>query len=155
MPVEMTWDQRRFLEIRARLKAAGHGGLTRELSKSLKVAGEQIRVAEQTAARQLPAHGVKHTGLRESIAEATAVRVSGSNTNPGVTVYVKRSAGRLGRATNLAKGWRHPVYGNRNTWVRQVMSPGWWGRAARPLLPKAQEEVRQALDRVAAKIAKG
>ena len=159
MPIELTVDQQNFQIIKARLKEAGAPGglLNRELNKALKAAAKPIQEAEKSAALQLPAAGAVSTGLRASIADATSIRVSNSRTNPGVTVYVQRNKvrGRIGTDTNRARGWKHPVFGNRSVWVQQVMSPGWWGRAGRPGLLASKEKVRLALETVAQKIAKG
>jgi hypothetical protein len=145
--IGITLDQQQFVAVRARLRAAGEGGLLRELNKALKSAATEVRLAEQTAATALPAHGAVHTGLRAQIAAATAVRVTDSKSNPGVRIYVQEGKvpGKLGRDTNRARGWRHPVWGDKNVWVTQVMSPDWWGRAARPHYASARDKCVQAL----------
>lgn len=155
--IDLTSDQLQFVEIRRRLKEAGSGGLTRELNRSLKQAAQPIVQAEKAAALGLPSHGDVHTGLRQSIADATTTRVSTAGSNPGVIVYTqeKKTRGKLGRDTNRARGWKHPVFGNRAVWVQQISSPGWWNRAAQPSARAALGLVEQALERIAQKIARG
>jgi hypothetical protein len=145
--IGITLEQQQFEQVRARLRAAGEGGLLRELNKALKSAALEVKLAEQSAASALPAGGVVHTGLRAQIAAATAIRVIDSKSSPGVRIYVQEGKvrGHLGRDTNMTRGWRHPVFGDRNVWVTQVMSPDWWGRAARPHYQSARDKCVAAL----------
>jgi len=63
--------------------------------------------------------------------------------------------GNLPKYTASPKGWRHPVYGNTEVWVHQVMKPKWWLDAARPHWGTARREMNAATDRVAKQITRG
>lgn len=67
------------------------------------------------------------TGLRQRVAAGVFVRV-----NPGIGVRVMTSMPQndeaiIPRGLDRTSGWRHPVFGNREVWVRQFASkPGWF-----------------------------
>jgi hypothetical protein len=71
---------------------------------------------------------VKVSSLRESIASATGLTVS-TKTNAVNLTFRVRSGGmppgqrKLVKRWNRASGWKHPVFGNRTGWVRQVGRP--------------------------------
>jgi hypothetical protein len=79
---------------------------------------KQVKKAEEAA------------GLRESIASATAGSISTGSKATGVSVTWKVRAAklanrqrRLPRDFNRARGWRHPVFGDRENWVSQQGLP--------------------------------
>lgn len=75
---------------------------------------EQLR----RAALALPAHKAKHTGLRGRIAAGVGITVQ----SRGVRITTSMPAGQeeLPRGEdNGLRGWRHPVFGNRDVWVSQ------------------------------------
>lgn len=158
--VELHVDQRRLAALQRNLKQAGGKGLDRELRKGLREAAKPIADAERAAARGLPAKGGKSSGLRARMAAAVTVRYSSSKRNPGVRVHIPKrrmpeKEGNLPRYTQSPQGWRHPVYGNTEVWVQQVMAPGWWFNAARPHWGAARREINAAVDRIAKQIARG
>lgn len=90
----------------------GHGG--KPLTE------RQVRSTQRRIARL--------TSLRESIAAAAGAQVSASATKAGLAFKVKSSTmppsqRKLPRRWDKPGGWRHPVYGNRNVWVKQVGNP--------------------------------
>src|SRR5215469_5485060 len=63
----------------------------------------------------------KASGLRQTLARATGSTSSASSRGVNLTFRVKSSQlppsqRKLARAWNRPKGWRHPVFGNRETW---------------------------------------
>lgn len=158
--VELHVDQRQLAVLQRNLKEAADKGLTRELRKGLRAAAKPLADAERAAARGLPARGQKSSGLRDRMAAAVTVRYSSSKRNPGVRVHIPKrkmppKEKNLPRHTQSPQGWRHPVYGNREVWVQQVMAPGWWMDAARPHWGNARREINAAVDRVAQQITRG
>lgn len=66
--------------------------------------------------------------LREGIASATGSSVSTGPDKVNLTFRVRSSQmppsqRKLPRRWNKSAGWRHPVYGNRNVWVKQTGGP--------------------------------
>lgn len=64
-------------------------------------------------------------GLRATVARATRTRVKYSGHTVGARIWVDKAAmppGQEGlpRYLDDSRGWRHPVYGHKTRWVRQV-----------------------------------
>jgi hypothetical protein len=146
--ISLTTDQVKLRRIQAQLKEAGSRGLVRELNKALKSAAEPIAVDERVAALALPSKGKDSNGLRQGIADGVHVIVSRSKTSPGVRIL---SRAKLARASNR-RSWRHPVFGNRNVWVVETLSPGWWPATARRHKAAVTRQIHEALNLVAKQI---
>lgn len=78
--------------------------------------------------RSLQRRLVKAAGLRNAIASAAGSAVAASDKQ--VSLAFRVSAGKLPpsqrklpRRWDLPGGWKHPVFGNRSIWVKQVGSP--------------------------------
>lgn len=70
-------------------------------------------------AMALPVRGTKHTGLRGRLAAGVVVRARGQHVRV-VAMAVDPTEAALPRGMdNGLRGWRHPVYGNRDVWVQQ------------------------------------
>jgi hypothetical protein len=70
----------------------------------------------------------KAVSLREQIAKATGAAVSASDKKVALAFKVRAgnlppSQRKLPRRWDLPGGWRHPVFGNRDNWVKQVGNP--------------------------------
>lgn len=129
------------------LKAAGRQDLQKELSRGISQALRPVIVAvRRSATQKLPNRG----GLAAKVAKSrmrttreTSQRGSGSR------LQVANAYG----LAQLDKGdaW-HPVFGNRNVWVKQSVTSGWWTEPTEAAAPNVRRELQQAIDRVAAKI---
>jgi hypothetical protein len=91
----------------------GHGTRRRELS-----------FAVRFPKRRRPAS----LGLRVSVSRTVKSRVKYSGNSVGVRVYsdafaMPNKQRRLPRHLNDPRGWRHPTWGNRERWVKQVGEP--------------------------------
>ena len=69
----------------------------------------------------------KRSGLRQTIASGIGSSASATATNINLTFKTRSGVlplpqRKLAKAWNRPKGWRHPVFGNKNTWVQQVGS---------------------------------
>ena len=75
------------------------------------------------------------SGLRAAIAQATRAVQQDRGNSVGVRVYVNSTylppdQRKLPRHMNRGQ-WRHPVFGNKNVWVTQTVSPeGWFSNVA-------------------------
>lgn len=164
-----------------RLKEAGDKELTKELRKGLKKAADPAVRHVQHAIRTLPVRGargggksareihqqranfkrvrMRSSGLRESIARAIKARISTAGS--GAAVRIRTSASelpadqrKLPRYLDRDKGWRHPVFGNREVWVAQYGRP-WFGETLKKEGPAVRREVLEAMHVIAEKITKG
>jgi len=71
---------------------------------------------------------VRSSGLRDQIAAATGASVSASDRKVALAFKVRAgnlppSQRKLPRRWDKPGGWKHPVFGNRNVWVKQVGGP--------------------------------
>lgn len=100
-----------------------------------KFGAERVRVEDVEAVKT--AHRAKQAakaeagaGLRESIARATSGSISTGSKTTGVSVSWRVRAAKMANSQrklpkdfNRAKGWRHPVFGDRQVWVTQHGAP--------------------------------
>jgi hypothetical protein len=127
------------------LKAAGATGLRRELYRGINRATKPLKAkAQKAAAAELPQSG----GLAALVARtkfSTRTRAGG---DPGVTIMAK------GTALATDKGYvSHPVFGNRDAWVRQpVQGAGWFSNTMRESASDVRKEILEAMEDVADQI---
>lgn len=138
--------------LQQRLRAAGAGGLQRELARQLQAAGRPVLVELRAAALALPASGVKSTGLRRKIAAATrsAPRIG------GVRFYV--ATGQLGDQAALpalihaAAGWNHPVFGRPPIVHQDSPAVPWFTTTVMANEGRLRQGVEEAMRRIAAQL---
>lgn len=70
-------------------------------------------------AMALPARGPKHTGLRGRLAAGVLAQANGQHVRVVATAINPDESALPRGMDNGMKGWRHPVYGNRDVWVQQ------------------------------------
>lgn len=123
------------------------------------VNGEAEDLAKEAArvVRRLPIRGTsgKHTGMRRRVAQGVHVQDRGRGDVRITTSMPRRSEAIIPRGLDRRAGWRHPVYGNKNNWVRQrPVRPGWFtdtiadGRDS--IQNGLEDQLEQAAHRVAA-----
>lgn len=114
-----------------------------------------IELAQRNV-RAMPVKGTSgSTGLRRRVARGVGSRATFTGGNPGIRVTTrmdKPSEAIIPRGLDRQRGWRHPVYGNREVWVRQP--GGSWFREAmtaarQPTERNIAESLRWARDRIA------
>jgi hypothetical protein len=130
-----------------RLKDAGEKGMQKDLRREFRRAGQPALRDVRSAVQSIPVRGVRGgggrqraewrrsrskrgggpTGLRSSVAKATVMETA-FGVSARVRFRVKASAmppgqQKLPRYLDRADGWRHPVFGNREVWVRQIGKP--------------------------------
>lgn len=138
------------------LKKAGDKGkqLRKGLRQALVKGMKPMRSAVQRAALGLPSHGPQHTGLRKALARATrnAINLTARSAKARLEVDPRRMPdGQKSLPAYVDGGkkpWRHPVYGNKNRWVKQDAHPFFWG-AARPHIKDVRAAINAAVDKVA------
>lgn len=108
---------------------------------------EQVHAVRTAHRARQVAKAEAGAGLRESIARATSGSISTGSAATGVSVTWKvraakmpNSQRKLAKAFNSAKGWRHPVFGDRQDWVTQHGTPYF-----DTVIKKHQTELRDAV----------
>ncbi len=128
----------KFEKVSRALKDAGRGDLRKALNAEMrKGARPLIPQARDSALSTLPTKG----GLARQVSkEPMRVSVQTGATTAGVAIVVGRRRGGA-RSANQGRV-RHPVFGNRDRWVTQVVQPGWFDKSLRRKAP----DVRRNLD---------
>lgn len=140
-----------YRDLSKRLRGADRE-LQKDLRKRIRVAGQPALAAVRSAAGGVdmtsdPSAGgtARSSGLRGRLAAATRMSVTASGVR--FQVQEKRVDPRYGAtltAGSEGTAWRHPVYGNRNAWVRQQGSP-WFYPTLRSETPSFRRAVEQAV----------
>lgn len=105
--------------VRAALEREGSSA-SRKLTDAIEDAAGPIIAKVQQAALSLPAHGAKHTGLRGRLAAGVRAQPTAGKSVRIVATAVDPTETGLPRGMdNGPRGFRHPVYGNRDVWVQQ------------------------------------
>lgn len=123
--------------------------LRRDTVTALRGAARPAQLEVKQVARGLDAKGPVDGGFRKDMAAAVGTKVRLTGDRAGVSIRLAR--GRLkdraaiARYSNRPGWWRHPVMGDRDTWVRQ--DPGWTGWFDKTLT-RRRPEVRRAVKKV-------
>jgi hypothetical protein len=129
------------------------------LRRNIRLAGERaadaVRIEVADSAGETASATPHHTGLRLGIASGVKVQVM-TGARAGVTIVASSTqmpAGKesLVRAWESAKGWRHPVRGNREVWAQQVGHPYFRTRIGREQ-PMIRVAVESAMKEAAASL---
>jgi len=120
--------------------------------RRLKDGAEELADETRKAVMQIPVHGRKHTGLRGRVAKGVGVKLSSG----GVQVYASMNQAderNIPAYLDARDGWRHPVFGNRHTWVRQTTGGSWFSEVLADGQPKLERELTDVWEDAARMIA--
>ncbi|MFE6846569.1 hypothetical protein [Streptomyces sp. NPDC057686] len=126
-----------------------------DFREELKRAVRPLVARAKEKVRNLPVHGVKHTGLRRRVAAGVGMRVSTSR-NPGIRVTTSMrdpSEASLPHHLDDPRGWRHPVFGNRHVWVTQHTGGAWFSRTIADGRDDIARDLHGVLERAAETVA--
>jgi hypothetical protein len=86
--------------------------------------------------------------LRESIARATKLQITGRGVKfHVVSAQLPESQKNLPRLLDSDKGWRHPVFGNREDWVDQKGQP-YFGQTIKRRAPEFRRAIEKAMGEI-------
>lgn len=139
-----------FLLLSKALKNAGRTEMRKHLHSGIKKAARPlIKIARAEAKERLPQRG----GLAEQVSKEPMRTQVRTGRDPGVRVVVGK---RRGAAQSTNRGEiRHPVFGNRDTFVTQRIKPGWFDNRMMAEKPAILRDVEGALIEVVDEIARG
>lgn len=138
--------------------------LRKDLSRRLTNAVKPIVPDIRTAVKSIPSKGATGSGhsarsamfkrggsgsLRDHIARAVQAKTSVSGQNVGVRIRIDASKmpddqRGLPKLMEGPGKWRHPVYGNHDTWVTQKSHP-YFFRSIQPHLSRVETEVVEVM----------
>lgn len=124
--------------------------LRRQLAKELRDAVAPAVAEAKGRVLAIGSAGLPHDGgsLRSAVASRVQTQARLTGKSAGVRVRARKSGMPRGFANapkrlNRDGGWRHPVYGNRDVWVRQLGAPDWFDDP----LQARKAEYRAAVER--------
>ena len=125
------------------LKDAGDGELRKELARRVRDAAKSaIPDVRQAAREKLPRSG----GLGERVADQ-AYAVRATYAAAGATVKIT-GRGMKGLQSIDEGHVRHPVFGNRDTWVQQEVEAGFFSETISGHAPTIRKGIENAVDDV-------
>ncbi len=133
--------------------------LRRDLGKELRKAAQPIVLDARSNILALPSSTRgQRVPLRATIAREVKVQTRWSGNSTGVRIRVgKRKMPRgfknAPKRLNSGRGWRHPVFGDYETWVQQVGRPSWFHDATRGHRPEVRKAVLRAMNAALVRIA--
>lgn len=138
------------------LKFAGRGDLRRELLAAIRRAGgPAVKKAEAEARATLPTRG----GLADLVANNLSVRsrLSGASASVKVRRKVRTPTDRTMVSIDASGTWRHPVFGDRETWAEQSAAgaEGWFTKTIDSEAPQFRVQILRAMSDVAKKLERG
>lgn len=150
------------------LKAAGRGDLRKLMNKEIREQTKPVVTDLRRAVQSIDSRVTKEGGaakarrehrkgrgrahgLRASIARAIQVKIRVSGIKTGVSIRVDTAKlppdqKSLPKKLDSPRGWRHPVFGNRSSWVHQYGRP-WWAATIEPSVPRVRDGVHGAVDK--------
>jgi hypothetical protein len=151
-------DERSLARLVAALNSESDGReLGHDLVRELTAVAEPALNAARASLMSMASESHALPGLRATVARHTRIRVRLSGKHPGVSIRADKSGMPRGfdnapKRLNSARGWRHMVFGDANTWVTQRGKPGWFDDTISTFKPAARRAAQRALDDVARRI---
>jgi hypothetical protein len=128
--------------------------LTTELRQAARPLVPKVKAAWRSAPSTRGKAGRRGGSLRAQLARATRaeVRLTGKQAGVRIRTDGRKMPDRMKSLPGYAEGirrrpWRHPVYGDRDTWVQQQPFPRFY-QAVQPDEAAARRNVNQAIDKV-------
>lgn len=137
----MVYDRRMLGRLKKAMKDAPKP-LKKELYKALNRAAWNLRKeARQEARDRLPSRG----GLAGRVAKSRiSVRRRFGSRSPRITIAATGNP--VEQVRQIDRGFvRHPVWGDRETWVTQKVSPGWWTDPMEKSGPGVRKGMQEAI----------
>lgn len=154
-------DHRSFHRVARALEAEATGDEWRtELAAELHAVLELGVTAVRGALMGMSTGGLDdgHEPLRVAVAAGveSIVRLDGERAGARIRARKVTLRGFMNapKRLNRRHGWRHPVFGDVETWVTQVGAPGWWDEPLRRLRPQMKAAAARVLDNRARRIAR-
>jgi hypothetical protein len=131
----------------------------KEVGKEVRPLANEVRRAYRAAPSQNQPNPAGRGDLRRLMARATTTTVRTSGRQAGVTLRVdgRRMPPGMGGVPAMYEGrrpWRHPVFGQRQTWVRQD-ARATFDRIVPARAQAIERRVRRMADELARDVAKG
>lgn len=140
--------------LRLHLTEEANRTIPRDIDTSVMAGARFLRdVARKKVLAQPTPQNAGHTGMRAEIARGVRVRRVAPGTIRLTTQMSESDEAMLPRGTDMPrKGWRHPVFGNRDVWVRQHGPYSWFIDTMQDGEDNIRERLELVLERAAERI---
>ena len=134
--------------VAGRLREIGEGGLARELTAAVRRATDPVPAAVHARVQEeMPHRGGYAATLDADLAISRHVFTGGDQARVIITAEARAKKRKLRR---LDAGFlTHPLFGDREHWYTQPVTPGWFEAAVLADAPRIRDEINRALDDVA------
>lgn len=123
-----------------------------QIKKEVRQVAQRLALIAKRRALAEPTHGPKHTGLRAQVSAGVAV-VETETGAKIITSMPQSDEAVIPRGLDDgARGWRHPVFGNRNNWVTQRGAFSWFMDSMREGASDGEQALHQVLEDAAQRI---
>lgn len=161
MAIELSIDQQALQALTRALRAEDDGKkLRRDLANNLRHALEPAVADIKSGVMALGSAGLSTAGggLAAAVAKNVKAEARLTGRSTGARIRIRTTPGVRGfthapRRVNSPKGWRHPVFGDRDTWVQQIGVPGFFDRPIAARRTALRAAVLEAMEDMAERIA--
>lgn len=128
-------------DVARELRRVADKDLRKQMNRGLRQAAKPLIADTRKYARE---HLPKHGGLNERVARSKFRTKIRTGANPSIRITATGLDARLNSQGRV----RHPVYGNRRTWVQQRVAPFWFDTPMRRGAPHVRRALTAVLDDV-------
>lgn len=131
------------------------GTVRKAIVKDLRAPATAVAARQRAAVRALS--GAAPSEWKTHAAANVRVDMFINARSPGAGIRLRRSSSGPARRPGwmLNRGeWRHPVFGNRDVWVTQRVTPGWFDRTGQAAKPEFLAAAAVALEKAAVDLAR-
>jgi hypothetical protein len=133
--------------------AAQNAMLGDRFRSELRDAADELARRAQANVMQIPVHTGQHSGLRARVARGVGTKITKSGVQI-TTSMNEQDEINLPAYLDSQSGWRHPVYGNRHVWVRQMTGGSWFRATIEHGQPMIQDRLEEVFENAARAIAR-
>lgn len=121
--------------------------------REVREAADLLAARAQAAVMRIPTYGVSHTGLRGRVAKGVGTKITGHGVDI-TTSMNERDETNLPAYLDSQAGWRHPVFGNRDVWVRQDTGGSWFRATIESGRNDIEDRLEEVMDDAAGRISR-
>lgn len=117
--------------------------LADRFTAALRDEADKLASRAQAAVMRIPVHTGQHSGLRARVAKGVGTKILGTGVSITASMNDKDEIN-IPAYLDARDGWRHPVYGNRHNWVRQMTGGSWF----RDTIARGQPEIEDRMNEI-------
>jgi|SRR5688500_16877414 len=121
--------------------------IPRKIRRALRLKSNDAITKVRERVLAIPVKGEESTGLRRRVARGVRLRLNRSLSSARIiTMMDDPEEAALPRGLDTPSGWRHPVFGNRDNWVRQTTGGEWFREEIAEQRPEFARAFGEVLD---------